>query len=140
MENFDILSNIRKVVACQDGEAVRIKKPVENNGSRMKYQTKNKHRICVETLAGKTTDKGKSFTLNRRKIQSIAQYRINPNVLILRKYTSRKVHTVKPTPQLPQQILYFSQLFSFNKSRTADLRIGHKPKINIQVTNQQSPS
>ena len=72
-ENFDFLSNIRKVVACQDREAVRIKKPVEINGSRMKYETKKKHQIYVETLAGKPTDKGESVTMNRRKIQSTAE-------------------------------------------------------------------
>ena len=41
---------------------------VEINDTIMKYETNNQHHFYVETLAGKTTGRGESFTMNMRKI------------------------------------------------------------------------
>ena len=46
---------------------------VEINGIIMKYETKKKRQIYMETLLGKATGRGKSFTRNMRKIQNTTE-------------------------------------------------------------------
>ena len=77
---------------------------------------------------------------------------MNPNVLILRKYSSRKVQTVRASPRIPLGSIvgyeagpattidpyFFSQFFLFTKV-TAGLRIRHKPNKSTVVNCSNNP-
>ena len=105
---------------------MRSKINVEINDTIMKYKTKKKHHIYVETLAGKTMGIRENFIMNRRKIQSTTELRIKNNTMEYKVQGSA-------TTTYP----FFFSTFSFHKICTAGLQVGHKPKTKIRVTNQQ---
>ena len=100
---------------------------VEINDTIMKYKTKKKHHIYVETLTEKTMGIRENFIMNRRKIQSTTELRIKNNTMEYRVQGSA-------TTTYP---LFFSQLFLFTKyaPRAFKSDINLKPKFGLQINN-----